>query len=126
MTFLKSMLIAGAGGFFGTCCRFAINKLFGTLAVLPFPLATFIANVAGCLLFGLFTGLLSRANMLSSGQALLLITGFCGGLTTFSTFSGEIVNIGSKGDMASAALYLCASVVTGLFAVWLGRMIGES
>ena len=120
---LKQMLIAGIGGFFGTCGRFAVNKLCTLFWLAPLPLATLIVNLGGCLLFGLFSGLAEKNNLITQTQSALLITGFCGGFTTFSTFSGELFNMGAKGQWSLSALYLFTSIVAGIAMVWLGRII---
>lgn len=122
---LKDMLIAGLGGFAGTCCRFLVNKLCGALWVIPFPVATMTVNVLGCLAFGIFSGFFEKQGLLSSVQAVLLITGFCGGFTTFSTFAGDICILGDKGQWGVSALYLALSIILGIAMVWLGRYIAR-
>ncbi len=85
---LKLMLVAGAGGFFGTCLRYLSGKLFHWLApASAFPWSTLTVNVVGSLLIGIFYGLADRHNMLTPAMNVFLITGFCGGLTTFSSFA---------------------------------------
>lgn len=117
------MLIAGAGGFAGTCCRFLITKLCSIYLTVSFPLGTFIVNILGCLAFGLLSGMAEKGNLLSSSQSVLLIMGFCGGFTTFSTFAGDICNLGGKGEWGVSAVYLALSVIIGVCMVWLGRAI---
>lgn len=122
---IKMMLIAGAGGFLGTCGRFLVNRWCAAFSHGPFPLATFIVNLVGCFLFGLFFGWLQRHGMLSSAQNALLVTGFCGGFTTFSTFASEIWTMSNRGDLVLSLVYLFASVALGVALVWLGRAITE-
>lgn len=117
------MILAGVGGFIGTCCRFLINKLFLNLWKAPFPLATFTINILGCLGFGILFGLLSRNGIMPARWNALLIVGFCGGFTTFSTFSFEAFNLGTSGEIFSSFLYIVGSVIIGLLAVWLGMFI---
>ena len=119
------MLIAGLGGFFGTCGRFAINKICTIFWHAPLPLATLIVNLGGCLLFGLFSGLAEKNNILTPAQSILLITGFCGGFTTFSTFAGELFNLGNKGFVGIGAVYLIVSIIAGVGCVWLGRILAH-
>ena len=117
------MLMAGLGGFIGTCCRFLTNKFCAVYFPGIFPTATFIVNVLGCFLFGLTFGFLQQQNLLTSRLYYLMAIGFCGGYTTFSTFSNEIYSLSIKGEMAVSVFYLVASVVAGLIAVWAGRWI---
>lgn len=119
----RLMLIAGAGGFLGTCLRFLVNKLFAPYWIASFPIATFIVNILGCLAFGIFSGYFEKSNMLSSVQATLLVTGFCGGFTTFSTFAGEVCSLGNRGEWGVSAAYLALSVIIGIAMVWLGRFL---
>ena len=119
------MLLAGTGGFFGTCCRFLINKLFLSVWKAPFPLATFSINIVGCLVFGILCGLFSRNGVMSPRLNALLIVGFCGGFTTFSTFSFESFNLGSAGELSISLIYIASSVIVGLMAVWIGLLIGR-
>ena len=87
---IKSILLVGLGSCAGGILRYLVSL------VLPprgsgFPTATFIVNIAGCLLIGLLYGLFSKYSETPSALCLLLTTGLCGGFTTFSTFSNEAV-----------------------------------
>lgn len=119
----KMMLIAGAGGFLGTCARFATVRLCAMLYGGLFPLGTFVVNVVGCFLIGLLFGMLERTSLIGAGVSVLLITGFCGGFTTFSSFAGDIVTMGDKGACTASIIYAVASVLVGIAMVWLGRAI---
>lgn len=121
----KLMLLAGAGGFVGTSCRFLINKLFLIIWKAPFPLATFTINVLGCFIFGILFGLLGRSGAVPPKLNALLVVGFCGGFTTFSTFSFESFNLGTSGEIFSSFLYIAGSVIVGLLAVWFGLLISR-
>lgn len=117
------MLIAGAGGFVGTCGRFLIGKWSSGMFHGVFPMGTFLVNIIGCFIIGLLFGLLEKANVLTSGENVLLITGFCGGFTTFSSFADDMWVLGNKGDWGTFALYLALSVILGVLLVWAGRAI---
>lgn len=116
------MLIAGVGGFAGTCCRYlagvAGKKLFGD----KYPSGTFFVNIVGCFIIGILAGLLSR-NLINSDMNALLITGFCGGLTTFSSFSHDSFAMIQKGQWVKFVLYVVPTVGLGLFFGWLGMTI---
>ena len=88
-TNMKALLLVGAGGFAGSALRYLISRLMLPWVVSSgFPFSTLTVNVAGSLLIGALMGL-----GLSDGWALLCIVGFCGGFTTFSTFSLETVTL---------------------------------
>lgn len=76
---IKMMLIAGAGGFVGTCGRFLIGKWSSGMYHGAFPMGTFLVNIIGCFIIGLLFGLLEKAHVMTPGENVLLITGFCGG-----------------------------------------------
>ncbi len=120
---IKMMLIAGAGGFIGTCGRFLIGRWCATAFHGAFPLGTFITNIIGCFVFGLVFGFLERSHIMSPGMNALLITGFCGGFTTFSTFASDVLSLGSRGDWGTTILYLVSSTAAGIFLVWVGRAL---
>lgn len=120
---IKSMLIAGAGGFVGTCGRFLVGKWSSAMWHNSFPMGTFLVNIIGCFIIGIFFGLLEKANVMTTGENVLLITGFCGGFTTFSSFADDMWVLGNKGDWGTFALYLGLSVVIGVCLVWAGRAI---
>lgn len=120
---IRAMLIAGAGGFVGTCGRYLVGKWCAGMFHGSFPLGTFMVNVIGCFLIGLFFGLLEKAHVMTPGENVLLITGFCGGFTTFSSFADDMWVLGSKGDWSTFVLYLAASVICGVLLVWAGRAL---
>ncbi len=117
------MIIAGCGGFIGTCGRFLIGKWASGMYHGAFPMGTFLVNIIGCFIIGPFFGLLERAHVMTPGENVLLITGFCGGFTTFSSFADDMWVLGSKGDWVTFALYLGLSVVLGVLLVWGGRAL---
>lgn len=90
-----------------------------------FPWGTFAVNVLGSLLIGLLVGLFGKG-VLSPEMKLLLVTGFCGGFTTFSTFASESFGMMKAGDALLTAIYVGASVIIGIMAVWGGVMLSNT
>lgn len=88
-----------------------------------FPHGHFPLNIIGCFIIGLLFGLLEKAHVMTPGENVLLITGFCGGFTTFSSFADDMWVLASKGDWTTFILYLVLSVVIGVLLVWAGRAI---
>lgn len=117
------MLIAGAGGFVGTCGRFLIGKWSSGMYHGAFPMGTFLVNIIGCFIIGLLFGLLEKAHVMTPGENVLLITGFCGGFTTFSSFADDMWVLINKGDWATFGIYLATSVILGVLLVWAGRAL---
>lgn len=116
----KATMIAGAGGFIGTCMRFLTEKLGSILYPGAFPLGTFMANILGCLLIGVFYGLVAKHQWFTEKYNLFLITGLCGGFTTFSSFSYEMMSLIQDGNISALLFYLAISLIAGLLAVVTG------
>ena len=116
---IESMIIAGIGGFFGTCGRYLTGVAAKRMFSGSFPAGTFIVNIVGCFLIGIFFGLWGRHEMDAAVKA-LLITGFCGGFTTFSSFSHDQLKLIREGKYLTWGLYLVLTVVLGLAAVYAG------
>ena len=123
MNFLQSILIVGTGGFIGTVFRFLTNRLCAYYGLIAFPVATLCVNLIGCFLFGLFAGFLDKQGLANTQLSTFLIVGFCGGLTTFSTFSNELFQMTSKGEIALSILYLSISIILGVVLLFAGRLL---
>src|SRR5215831_5173746 len=116
----KNILLVAFGGGLGSVSRFLCQKYVYELYAHPFPWGTFIVNISGCFLIGLFYGLAERGNLLTPEWRLLLTTGFCGGFTTFSSFAYENITLLRSGDFAYFLLYSLGSLVVGIVATYLG------
>lgn len=112
----RELFFVGLGGFAGSALRYLVGKVFNG----GFPWGTLAVNVAGCLLIGIFYGLIERGNISSPHVRLLLTAGFCGGFTTFSAFMNENFLMLKAGYFLPFALYTAGSIVAGLAAVWFG------
>lgn len=120
----KLMLIAGAGGFVGTSLRYLCGKLFHWIApAAAFPWSTLTVNVIGSLLIGIFYGMAEKHNLLTPAMNVFLITGFCGGLTTFSSFADDLFLQLQGHEFLHLVLYLLASLLLGLLMVYIGRTL---
>ena len=105
-----------AGGFIGAAARAELDELLPTHPG-EWPWATFIVNIVGAFLVGYFTTRLQERLPLSAYRRPLLGTGFCGGLTTFSTMQVELLRMLDGGDFALAAAYALVSIAVGFAAV---------
>ena len=115
---IRNLLLVAIGGAAGSVCRYLISSLNSP----SFPWGTITVNFLGSLLIGILVGLVGKG-VLSVEMKLLLITGFCGGFTTFSTFSNESFMMLKAGEVLLSALYIGASVIIGILAVWLGMTL---
>jgi CrcB protein len=111
-----------AGGALGALARAALSIL-GDADPSAWPWPTFAVNIVGAFLVGYFTTRLLERLPLSSYRRPLLGTGFCGGLTTFSTMQVETLKMIQHGHWALAAGYTVTSIVAGLLAVHLATVL---
>ena len=117
---MKTALIIFAGSGVGGVLRYFMQKIFVDAGYVNFPAGTFVVNILGCFLIGLFNALAEKNNLLTPEWRLALTTGFCGGFTTFSTFANENMSLLRNGDYAYFSLYIVLSIVLGIGAVILG------
>lgn len=112
------------GGGAGSLCRYGVGVCLSRwTSGQNFPWATFAANALGCLLIGLLLGHLERQS--ATSLRFLLVTGFCGGFTTFSTFSHESFRLFTQGHHLAALLYVMASLLIGLLGVAAGLFLAK-
>lgn len=105
------------GGGLGSVCRYAIGHMCSLKN--GFPIGTFIANILACFILGAFLGY-QLNNPLSSQMRLLLLVGFCGGFSTFSTFSSETLKLLQNQHYVMAGSYIILSLVLGVLSIWIG------
>ena len=119
---LKQLLWVFVGGGLGACLRFFMAKI-PALNGGNFPWSTFIANMLGCFLIGLLSGWLIKNDLLRSNTGLFLLTGFCGGLTTFSTCSNESLTLLRHNPLFYLIVYNLSSLGLGIIFVGLGYFL---
>lgn len=118
----SALIFLGAGC--GGVSRFWIGHWIVKMVGATFPWGTFAINITGSLLIGIFFGLQPVSEPPSPAR-LLIVVGFLGGYTTFSSFSYETLALFQKQAYTSAIAYALGSLVLGLFAVWLGHSLGQ-
>lgn len=117
------VLWVALGGGIGAAARYGVNVWSGRVLGAEFPWHTLIANVAGCFLMGLLTGLLALKLNLSGEARAFLTTGILGGFTTFSAFSLDFALLVERKAMLAAGAYATASVLFSLVAVFVGLQL---
>ena len=120
----KIVLIALAGAC-GTLCRYWISGLVYDVMGRDFPWGTWAVNITGCFLFGLVWILSEERGLLSAQARILILTGFMGAFTTFSTFIFESGGILDDGQWFKLALNLAGQNVVGFAALYLGTGLGR-
>ena len=130
MSQLLSILLVGLGGAFGSIARYLVGSatMRWTAAhnAVGFPWGTLLVNILGCAAIGVLAVLIERLTSLNAELRLLLITGFLGGFTTFSSFGLDTWYLMRKGEWLYASAYVSASVGFGILAValmfvWVGK-----
>ena len=114
-----TVLLVLLGGMIGAPARYLTDRAVQARHDSVFPWSTFAVNMAGSLLLGFLLGA-ERHLGLPSSVVLLLGTGFCGGLTTFSTFGYETLRLLEDGAIGEAGLNVIGSLAIGVLAAWLG------
>ena len=113
-----NFLFVALGGALGSVLRYFMSLVIPKVAGFPWP--TFVANILGCLCIGIFSGLFLKSDSLSPNLKLFLVTGFCGGFTTFSNFANENLELKKKKKIGMFIAYALASFVLGVAACAFG------
>jgi CrcB protein len=120
---IKTIFLVGLGGAIGSILRYVSVWLTSKYFQGTFPLATLLINILGSLLIGLFIGLLAKYFPENQPLKFLLIVGFCGGFTTFSSFASENYSLFQNGKQLLAYAYIVASVLLTIAAVGIGNYL---
>jgi CrcB protein len=121
---MNSIMLVFLGGGLGSVVRYLAGLSFSK-SINTFPYQTFLVNVIGSLLIGLLLGYFNTQESTSPQWKLLLVTGFCGGFTTFSTFSFETISLIKTNQIGTAFLYVMLSLIIGIVATYIGYLLFE-
>jgi fluoride exporter len=119
-----ALMLVGTGGFLGSVARYMVGLLFSPL-VPGFPFATLTVNIIGSFLIGMLSELAVSTAMVSPEARLFLVTGFCGGFTTFSAYMFENTALLKDGQLFYAGIYLAGSIAGGLIALYTGTLFAK-
>jgi len=122
---IRDILLVGTGGFLGSIARFFVSKLNVKWNFHDIPLGTFAINIFGSLLIGFLLGTFMNSNILTNNLRLFLVIGFCGGFTTFSSFTNENFLLIQNGQYLNALIYIGGSVLIGILFVFTGYFIAN-
>jgi CrcB protein len=122
---IRNLLAVGCGGFVGALARYGASLLVARFWAREFPLATFLINVSGSFILGVFLTIAAERLPLAPHWRLLIATGFVGAFTTFSTFTYETLRLAEARSLWLAGLNIIASVAVGLLAVAAGAKLAR-
>ncbi|KRB60140.1 protein CrcB [Rhizobium sp. Root708] len=120
---MTQALLVALGGALGSVVRYYVGQWALRLAGPAFPWGTLTVNVVGCFVIGVLSELIGRRFGGSPELRMLLMTGFLGGLTTFSTFSLDSIALFERGAIVEGTIYMIASVGLSIGAVFAGLAI---
>lgn len=120
---IKNLILVFLGGGLGSSLRFLISRYLNAGNLMPY--GTFLVNILGSLILGVIIGWALKSNLLNSPLYLLLGIGFCGGFTTFSTFSFENYSFLKSGDYLTFSIYFFGSLILGILAILAGILLSK-
>lgn len=122
---LERIFFVALGGLFGSVSRFLLADIVQRVIRVSFPFGTFIVNLVGCFLFGIVWGAFESRSLIGAEARLLLLTGFMGSFTTFSTFAFEGFLFLQATQWLHAVFYIVGQLIAGILLLWCGIMLGK-
>ncbi len=124
---MSAFFLIAIGGALGSVARYYASRFLMELSGGTFPVGTMFVNITGAIVIGFIAALAAPESpfFISPQARLFLMTGICGGYTTFSTFSLETVALLNDGQWLSASVNAVGSVILCLVAVWLGSVAAQ-
>lgn len=122
---MREIALVFFGGGLGSVVRFTLGKWINALHQQHFPWGTLVVNAIACLAVGLVIGLADHKQIISPNARIFWVIGFCGGFSTFSTFSVETISLIQNGFYLSSTLYIASSLFLCLSATYVGLFLGE-
>ena len=116
------LMVAGS---LGTIARYGISIFFNKFAVVNFPIGVFVVNMLGSFLFGLIWALSEDKGIVNSNMRLIILVGFMGSFTTFSTFAFDNTIYITQLDWAKLVLNILANNIVGIFLIYLGFKLSK-
>lgn len=123
---MNSILIVFLGGGLGSVARYALGKGVNMVHTQNFPWGTLAVNGAACLLLGVIVGIADHRQLISAPARLFWTVGFCGGFSTFSTFSHETIQLMQSGFTLNSIAYILSSLLLCVATTFLGLYAGEN
>ncbi len=122
---MRHTVLVFIGGGIGSMCRYGISLASVRIWGSSFPYGTLIVNILGCFLIGIFFSLAENTKWFTPTARIFLMTGMMGGLTTFSSYGLESMNLALQGDRYSALFNILANNIGGLLCVFAGLWAGK-
>ena len=122
---MKILLWVFLGGGLGSSLRYGLHLILKNTSS-QYPIGTFTANLIGCLLIGIFFGILHKLDVLKGEAHFFFIVGFTGGLTTFSSFALENVHLFKSGSLLQPLIYSFGSIIMGILMVVIGLWFSKT
>lgn len=122
---MQKLLLIGLAGALGALARYGLGGLVQRYAGVTFPWGTFVVNIIGAFLFGFIWSLVEQRLVISVETRVIILSGFLGAFTTFSSFMFETSSLIGEAQWGLAVLNVVGQVILGLMAMFLGLAAGR-